>query len=638
MPTAETRLILKTAEHYLTTITSPIRIFITEGLGFGDQVFGIQLIRNLRAMGYRGDIELIGNNHFKIRYKISDGLDKTISHALANKLLGKLPLAKIGIILGVRIDENKTIDRLVTTPDTETIRIRDWRSFKQSPQNRVELSIFAGFQSFVVRDYDVFGGWKELSANRLANSTRAIMLDPFTEKPSHFIEKTYGFDIQIDGSAVRFFSKEKMLPYTVLPPTATAINFELNKLHKNLALKNTLQNLLRPKKNFLTFAIYGLDPMPLERPENKLLSFITAGSYYHQQHSKKPLVIPLLNSFENQTWTTLQQYFASPLKLKLPTPVKLLINRVAQKIKFLDATMINDFQLEQNTTYVLRLPSLSYSIFNQLILNSDYPPVYQGSNIGGLLRTASKLGIVCNRLRRSVYDYGLPDVIVNADFCPNDPYKIVDPRKIIKIMRQLRNESWPEFNGADRLSDALFEVSRQPLCEEHATARCAFFSRPRFNSFMHRALKTQETALLGAGYGASLTLMERFFQTIFHLNPKVAKGVSQFILSTGILLSHKEISEYTNLMVIMSSMVIGIMTCDENISPVAQAMHTMLMFSILMMNFVNELQDYSLESLIFVAFLTVVCAYSTKLGSAMVEKLIAMANMEESTPTRSHSV
>src|SRR3954466_5878626 len=53
--------ILENAKIYVKNIPDSIRLFVTEGPGYGDQTSAITIIEYIKSLGYKGVVEVIGH-------------------------------------------------------------------------------------------------------------------------------------------------------------------------------------------------------------------------------------------------------------------------------------------------------------------------------------------------------------------------------------------------------------------------------------------------------------------------------------------------------------------------------------------------------------------------------------------------
>lgn len=481
------------AKQYLSKISGNIRIPFASGEGFGDQMIVVNIIEQLYALGYSGVVEVIGDlQNNKLMF-----LD------YESPLLNLMKLYQCEHLF-IR-------DSLKVTLNGLKLHFYDADYFRQNlPQlPEVELAIYSGILFRLRSHYATMGRLSYFFTHQLttfAKSKRALYLNPYTATGQ---VDGIGFISQLKYQFPKIDYRSHALSYPLEPPPLARVEAELSRMKRwNLPLSETLRQIVSWSAGgrINTFAIYALHH--LKNPEYALINLVLGGMKANQL-DQKPLLAMVMSPLSADTWHGVQQFFqenttvAYLLKKRsffkqqarqiyLFPELQQAITQSANKTFFIDASMNQTLPLLLNnqSIYVIRLPTLFWIISNYLSIISTYPMVYEGVNAANLLKNAKpkpKWGLPCPRMdygghrgltpvRTLVADnFEIPKLLSQAGpfICPSENDFINNwqqfPTPNLKIAALITNYSHAERPplepGNSRVAYAIAEISEQKSCQ-----------------------------------------------------------------------------------------------------------------------------------------------------------------------------
>ncbi len=501
------------AKQFLAKISGDIRIVIPSGEGFGDQMIAVYIIEQLRALGYLGIVEVVGD----LKKKIIG------SHHYESPLLNILKLYQCEHLF-IRDSQNITFNGF-------KLRFYDADYFRQnlSQLPEAELAIYTGMLHLLKIHYGALGQFSYFFTHRLTNlakSKRALYLNPFTASSQN---KMIGHIGQLKDQLPYTDYRSNALSYPLTPPSLAQVQSELSRMsQRNLPLSEPLSRIidLSTAGNINTFPLYALHH--LNNPEYALINLILGGIKANNL-GQKPLLIMVMSPLSTDIWHKLEQVFQK--NISSYTTLQQTINESANKTYFIDVSMNQTLPLLKNqSTYVIRLPTLPWRIFNFLSITSTYPLVYEGANNANLLKNAEppEWGLPCPRedyvhissggmsrktlVRTKVGDYfEIPAALAQAGeiICPTKTNFINDwtqfPTPDLKIAELITNYTHakrpPLEPGNNRVAFAIAEIFEQKTCQQELDLKNCELSTVLEYPGSYFAPLLLSTACKGLGYG-----------------------------------------------------------------------------------------------------------------------------------------
>ncbi len=517
------------AQEFISKIKGDIRIFVTDGLGMGDQMFPINIIEALyKFLKYTGRVAVIADNEGGSFYE----------PALQNAL--KLYDAE-------HLFKKDTLN--LTLPEGIQIQFYELTYFRKILPTlpEVELAIFPGLLG---RFEDNFGDsilpamfFSQIRffyrLSEIAKAKAGLFINFFTA--SYFEEKPLGIGfISQSGCELPHIN---YLSHSLSNPLTPISNLTVHKAISGLqlsqpALADFLLKIvgLQQLGKIATFAVYGVHHV--YNPIYPLLNLLLAAKRVNT-FIQKPIIFMIMSQVSSDDWKQVQNNFLNHSCQNLTILNKWRCNRVRAEafwqaiksnttsIAFHDNfTSSMSLSFNNNSIIVYKLPILPWKIFNYLFDNSLFQ-VSEGVNAAILKENAQpypKYGLPCPALirgerssirRGEVADhYQLPKDLIEAAryICPSSdefakswksqPY----PDEVIaRLMIKYSNSTErPRLAlGNNRLAFALKKMSED---EKKFDQKNCPIAAP-FPSL-------SATALKGFGYGlfegSSTYLFERY--------------------------------------------------------------------------------------------------------------------------------
>lgn len=613
-----------TAKRLLSKMTI-IRILVASGPGFGDQTIALNVEKHLRALGFTGLIEMIAPLKPVERF-----FHTTHESPLLNllKLYNARHLFKHDYLQ-------------ITDAQGFKLIFYDYAYFQKNLAQAVEvdLALYPGYITWFKLNYETawFGSNFEHNLAKFSKSKRAIYLNFFTLRLQDLSE--IGYISQLKHQEPRKNYDSQVLTYPVHQASSAEVHADIKEIGKDKPqLSETLQSVfsLQTSEQANTFAVYSTHH--LIDPEFTLVNLIIGSSEFNAR-SNKPLLILLLSPISNESWRQLKQMvnnqtrkvtgFTSSSSKRLPPLLTEGLKNLSGSIKFLDA-LSNQTLASQldNSTIVIRLPSLASSIFNALFVNSTYPPLYEGVNAANSLKSANRFGTPCPKMERgeigvrrsAVADYlELPAALKEAGMaiCSSEETGFFDDwkksptpaQRVVEVFNFTNStERMSAIPGDDRVTFAIAKVGEEKLCGElellAKEERCDLIEFPLEN----KLLMAGRTLAKGLAYGSLEASFSDFFRRTFCMRSKTADSLARVMqLSIQGLLegdwSHLRSSG--NILesdwLVFAVIAIELLCLCEHHGPLSKIMLNCLMFAVVIL---PKIWSADSETLLFAAILS----------------------------------
>lgn len=525
---------VETARKILSNTKTNIRLIGASGPGYGNQKILVNFVNHLRYLGYEGTIELIA--------LCKSPLTTTHEPPLPNLL----KLFNINGFEGnfLEIKELKLIfyDYAYFKTICSSLPKVDWAFFPGS------LKMFKiNFGNAGIFSYDF-----ERNLARLGKAKRAIYFNFYTLSSP----VTVGYISQLEHQTPRHNYPSKTLFFPEHSPSSERIRGDLTlMLQHKPGLAKTLNTILdlRKAREINTLAAYAMHHQI--EPEFSMVNLLI-GSSEANAHSQKPLIMLLLSPIPDKSWRRVQQLVNERIledsgiftssKIDLPSNLTASLQNLSGLVAFSDVIAGHTLpNLTKHPIVLLRLPSLSDSIFYTLAIDSFDPVVYEGVNLANSLKSAHRWGIPCpitdvsphgQISRVSVADaLELPKKLKDAGYviCSTNRNDFLEAWQKQKTPNQYVIEAINATHsprevmaGDDRLAYAIAKVSREPLCEERFDAQiCDWIEIPP----QYQAPHTLWTTGSGFAYGVFEETLTLLFQRNYGMSADNSEYLANLI-------------------------------------------------------------------------------------------------------------